>query len=145
VRSPEDIIIQGATAIGEKTRQGVLVRTLDGAVPLKKLSFGYQTMMAWIGDIALRLFVAHPTSRNPLHSPAIVVIDEIDLHLHPKWQRELRGLLTENFPNVQFIATAHSPLIAQAFLDANLAVISRDGDHSIIENDPVSIANWRID
>ncbi len=145
VKNSDGIDIKGATAIGEKTRQGVWVTTRDGAVPLKQLSFGYQTMTAWIGDIAMRLFAANPTSRNALHAPAIVVIDEIDLHLHPRWQRELRGLLTKNFPNVQFIATAHSPLIAQAFLDANLAVISRVGDHSVIENEPAAIANWRID
>jgi len=145
VETSADIIIHGATAIGEKRQQGVLVRTRDGEVPLKQLSFGYQTMMAWVGDIAMRLFTAHPESTNPLQSPAIVVIDEIDLHLHPKWQRDLRGLLTHHFPNVQFIATAHSPLIAQAFLDANLAVVTREGDHSIIENDPVAIKDWRVD
>lgn len=145
VRSSKDIVIQGATAIGEKTRQGVFVHTRDGAVPLKQLSYGYQTMMAWIGDIAMRLFAEHPTSKAPLHAPAIVVIDEIDLHLHPKWQRSIRALLTEHFPNVQFIATAHSPLMAQAFLDANLAVVIREGDHSIIVNDPVAIRDWRVD
>ena len=145
VNSSSDIIIHGATAIGESTKQGVLVRTLDGEVPLKQLSFGYQTMMAWIGDIAMRLFLAAPESRNALQIPAIVVVDEIDLHLHPKWQREMRELLSAAFPNVQFVATAHSPLLAQAFLDANLAVVIRDGDHSVIENDPVAVANWRID
>lgn len=145
VGSSSDIIIQGATAIGEKTKQGVFVRTRDGEVPLKQLSFGYQTMMAWIGDIAMRLFLHAPDSDNALHVPAIVVVDEIDLHLHPKWQREMRSLLSAAFPNVQFVATAHSPLLAQAFLDANLAVVMRDGDHSVIENDPAAIADWRID
>lgn len=145
VGAAKDIVIQGATAIGEKTKMGVMVRTRDGLVPLKQLSFGYQTMMAWIGDIAMRLFSENPTSKNPLHFPAIVIVDEIDLHLHPHWQRQIRELLTAHFPNVQFIATAHSPLMAQAFLDANLAVVTRDGDHSIIENDPAAIINWRID
>jgi predicted ATP-binding protein involved in virulence len=145
VASAESIRIYAPKALGRKARTGVFVKTADGEVPLRQLSFGYQTMMAWGADIGWRLFQRYPTSKAPLHEPAIVIIDEIDLHLHPKWQRALRGLLTQHFPNVQFVATAHSPLIAQAFLDANLAVVMRDGDHSIIENDPGSIRNWRID
>jgi AAA domain, putative AbiEii toxin, Type IV TA system len=74
-------------------------------------------MMAWVSDIGWRLFARYPDSLNPFHEPAIVLVDEIDLHLHPKWQRQLRERLTLHFPNVQFIATAHSPLMVQAFLD----------------------------
>jgi predicted ATP-binding protein involved in virulence len=145
VRSPKQIQVFGASAIGEQRKTGVFVRTADGEVPLRELSFGYKTMMSWIGDVALRLFQEYPESSNALSEPVIIVIDEIDLHLHPSWQRELRELLSRHFPNAQFIATAHSPLIAQAFLDANLAVILREGDHSVIENDPVAVANWRVD
>jgi energy-coupling factor transporter ATP-binding protein EcfA2 len=145
VGSADRIKIYGAAAIGEQRRKGVYVETADGEVPLRQLSFGYQTMIAWVGDIAWRLFQKNPNSTNPLAEAAIVVIDEIDLHLHPTWQRQIRDLLSKHFPNVQFIATAHSPLIAQSFLDANLAVIRRDGDHSTIENDPVAVENWRVD
>jgi predicted ATP-binding protein involved in virulence len=53
--------------------------------------------------------------------------------------------LTGRFPNVQFIATAHSPLVAQAAADANLAVLRREGDHVVIDNDLGHIRNWRID
>ena len=101
--------------------------------------------MAWAADIGWRLFAHYPKSARPLNEAAIVLIDEIDLHLHPSWQRARQYLLTQQFPNVQFVATAHSPLIAQAFLDANLAVVVREADHSIIENEPVAIANWRVD
>src|SRR5207247_817848 len=125
--------------------RGVGVSTKDGEVPLRQLSYGYQTMMAWAFDIGWRLFRHYPDASSPLQQPAIVLIDEIDLHLHPRWQRDIRARLSIHFPNVQFIATAHSPLIAQAFLDANLAVVVRDGDHSVIENDPVKVDNWRVD
>jgi predicted ATP-binding protein involved in virulence len=87
----------------------------------------------------------YPDSPDPLAEPAVVLVDEIDLHLHPKWQRKLMGFLTERFPNTQFIATAHSPLVAQAAADANLAVLRRDGDHVVIENDVDNIRGWRID
>lgn len=145
VRRAANIVIYGPSALGERRKKGVYVRTPDGEVPLRQLSFGYQTMMAWICDLAWRLFVHNPRSNHPLNEPAIVIVDEIDLHLHPSWQRQIRSLLTRHFPNVQFIATAHSPLIAQAFLDANLAVVMRDGNHSMIENDPVAVATWRLD
>jgi predicted ATP-binding protein involved in virulence len=145
VETSDKIKIYRPSAIGTLAKTGVYVRTSDGEIPLRQLSFGYQTMMAWAADIGWRLCAHYPNSRTPLNEPAIVLIDEIDLHLHPSWQRDIRDLLTDQFPNVQFIATAHSPLIAQAFLDANLAVIIREGDHSIIENEPARIASWRVD
>jgi predicted ATP-binding protein involved in virulence len=80
------------------------------------------------------------------------LVDEIDLHLHPKWQREIRNELSKHFPNVQFIATAHSPLMAQTYLDANLAVIKLEHlpkrsqqKHAVIINDPVVVKDWRLD
>ena len=143
----EDIgsfVFKGPTSRAS-TEGGVFVRTKDGLVPLRVLSFGYKTMMAWAGDIAWRLFERYPNSSNPFAEPAIVLIDEIDLHLHPRWQRQIRELLASCFPNTQFVATAHSPLMAQAYLDANLAVVTREDDHSVILNDPGVIATWRID
>jgi predicted ATP-binding protein involved in virulence len=145
VGEADNITIYPPLALGSSGRTGVYVRTSDGEVHLRQLSFGYQTMMAWVVDIGWRLFARYPESNNPLHEPAIVLVDEIDLHLHPRWQRQIREQLTLHFPNVQFIATAHSPLMAQAYLDANLAVVLRQGDHSVIENDPAVLANWRVD
>ena len=55
------------------------------------------------------------------------------------------GFLTERFPNTQFIVTSHSPLIVQAAAGANLAVLKREGDHVVIDNDPETIRGWRID
>jgi len=109
------------------------------------LSLGYQTVSAWTVDIARRLFERYPKSSNPLHEPAIVVVDEIDLHLHPLWQRKIRGHLIKHFPNVQFIATAHSPLMVQSSLNENLAVVRWQDDHMVIDNDPIAIRDWRLD
>jgi predicted ATP-binding protein involved in virulence len=102
-------------------------------------------MIAWIVDFARRLVERYPESPNPLAESAVVLIDEIDLHLHPKWQRELIGFLTERFPNTQFIATAHSPLVVQSAAAANIALLKREGDHVIIENNPETIRGWRVD
>lgn len=116
-----------------------------GWVPLRQLSHGYQTLIAWIVDLASRMLDRYPNSPDPLAEPAVVLVDEIDLHLHPAWQRKLIGYLTERFPNTQFIATAHSPLIVQAASDANIALLKRVGDHVEIINDVEDIKNWRVD
>jgi energy-coupling factor transporter ATP-binding protein EcfA2 len=120
-------------------------KTPYGWVPLKQLGYGYRTMIAWVVDFAARMVERYPDSPDPLAEPAVVLVDEIDLHLHPKWQREVIGFLTERFPNTQFIVTAHSPLIVQSAAGANIAVLKREGDHVVIENHPETIRGWRID
>jgi energy-coupling factor transporter ATP-binding protein EcfA2 len=123
----------------------VEVRTPYGWVAMRDLSLGYRTLLAWMVDLASRLFERYPQSPNPLAEPAVVLVDEIDLHLHPSWQRQLIGYLTERFPNTQFIVTAHSPLVVQSATDANIVVLRREGDHVIIDNDLESIRGWRVD
>lgn len=121
------------------------VETPYGWVPLADLSLGYRTMIAWTVDLASRLFEFYPDSPNPLAEPAVVLVDEVDLHLHPKWQRALRGHLTERFPNAQFIVTAHSPLVVQASEDENIVLLRREGDHVVIDNDVETVRGWRVD
>jgi hypothetical protein len=120
-------------------------QTPYGWVHLRQLGYGYQTLIAWMIDFASRMVERYPDSPNPLAEPAVVLVDEIDLHLHPQWQRKLIGHLTEHFPNTQFIATAHSPLVVQAAAGANIAVLRREGDHVVIDNDAKAVRGWRID
>ena len=101
--------------------------------------------MTWMVDFASRLFERYPDSPNPLAEPAIALVDEIDLHLHPRWQRTLMQFLSETFPNTQFIVSAHSPLVVQAATDANIVLLRREGDHVVIDNDIQAIKGWRID
>ena len=118
-----------------------------GWVRLREMSLGYQTMVVWITDFASKLFIRYPESKNPLAEPAIVLIDEIDLHLHPEWQRKLIGYLSRLFPNTQFIATAHSPLVVQAAGDAgaNVVLLKRVGDQTIVVQDLEDVRGWRVD
>ena len=146
IGGPDDIKILGPRSpIHDSERTGVHVRTPSGPVPLHQLSLGYRTVFAWTVDLAWRLLEHYPRSSKPLHQPAIVLVDEIDLHLHPLWQREVRDQLAKQFSQVQFIATAHSPLMAQSSLGANLAVVRWENDHAVIENDPLVIDSWRLD
>ena len=121
--------------------------TEDGWLPYANLGLGYRSVMGLIGDLAWRLYTAYPESAEPLKEAAVVLIDEIDLHLHPTWQRKIIGTLSERFPNVQFIATAHSPLMVQAAAGHNLVLLRREGasNEVVAVNDVDGIANWRLD
>jgi len=120
-------------------------KTPDGWLRLNALSLGYQTMISWMVDLAAHMFQRYPDSPNPIAEPAVVLIDEIDLHLHPKWQRTIMAYLSERFVNTQFIVTAHSPLIVQAAENANIAVLKREGDQVVIHQQPQDVKGWRID
>jgi predicted ATP-binding protein involved in virulence len=146
LEDPKKIHVHGPTLPGRpEDPSGVWIETFSGQVPLHSLSIGYQTMFAWTVDLAWRMAQHHRDSSNPLQEPAVVLIDELDLHLHPKWQRRVRRDLSEVFPRVQFIVTTHSPVLAQTYLDTNIAVLARDGDHAIIDNDPKTVRSWRLD
>ncbi len=125
----------------------VELRTPYGWVRPHQLSLGYRTLLAWVVDLAHQMFARYPDSEDPLAEPVVVLVDEIDLHLHPRRQRDLIGFLGQRFPNAQFIVTAHSPLVVQAAPDANLVVVRRENgdDHVTIHNDPAAVRGWRVD
>jgi len=76
---------------------------------LNQLSAGYRNMLALVMDFARRLAQANPHLENPLEAEAILMIDELDLHLHPTWQQKIIPDLRKVFPNTQIIASTHSP------------------------------------
>ena len=94
---------------------------------VSQLSQGEKSMMALVGDIARRLAMMNQSLANPLQGDGIVLIDEVDLHLHPKWQRNLVRQLSETFPNCQFVLTTHSPLVISDAKDVLCYVLS-DGE-----------------
>jgi predicted ATP-binding protein involved in virulence len=89
----------------------------DGKTPeydvldIMQLSAGEKMLFALVTDMAKRLIGANPALENPLEGQGIVLIDEIDIHLHPKWQRTVLRKLRKIFPNVQFVVTTHSPFV----------------------------------
>ncbi len=107
-----------------------LVITKDGQdLNLSQLSDGEQLSLGMVADIAHRLVIANPKLTNPLEGKGIVLIDEIELHLHPAWQRRIVPALEKTFPGIQFILTTHSPQVvseiarSQVFLLENFKVI----------------------
>lgn len=73
------------------------------------MSQGEKCYLVMVCDLARRFAIANPGRSNPLEGEGVVLIDELDLHLHPKWQMEVVGKLRQIFPNCQFFATTHSP------------------------------------
>ena len=124
---------------------GVRFTTPYGAVELSALGLGYQTTATWIADLALRLYERYPDSPDPLSEPGIVLIDNIELHLHPRWQRRVMEDLSQFFPAIQFVATAHSPLIVQAAEGGNVAVLRKFDDQVEIKMHRESVNAWRAD
>lgn len=122
----------------------VRLATWYGFVPIHELSLGYKTLIAWMVDFAKGLLDRYPDSENPLAEPAVCLVDEIDLHLHPKFQRTIIQFLTETFPNTQFIVTAHSPLIVQSAEDANIILLKREGNETVVA-DSIDVHSWRVD
>jgi predicted ATP-binding protein involved in virulence len=141
----DEIRVASHARANQQLRASAEVHGPDGWVPFSSLGLGYRTMTAWIVDLSSRLFERYSALDDPLSGPAVCLVDEIDLHLHPRWQRDLIARLSTLFPRTQFIATAHSPLIVQAAPDANLIVLRRQADGVVIDNAPRSVRKWRVD
>ena len=94
-----------------RKKQTVVVKKDDVEIDFSMLSDGEKEIITMFGDIARRLALANEALENPLEGNGVILIDEIDLHLHPSWQRKIIHALTETFPNCQFIITSHSPQV----------------------------------
>ena len=103
-----------------------------------QLSDGEKCLLAMVGDLARRLAIANPSLKDPLHGKGVVLIDEIDLHLHPSWQRKIIPALNQTFPNCQFIATTHSPQIIGHVLPHSIFMLEHGRDGIISTHPEVS-------
>ncbi len=107
----------------------MVVEKLGTEIIVDQLSDGEKCQLALAGDLARRLAVANPSLSNPLKGKGIVLIDEIDLHLHPAWQRNVISVLTRTFPKCQFIVSTHSPQIVSEVKNESIFILTRsNGD-----------------
>ena len=109
----------------DKDRKAMVFDTPDGPVSLADLSDGYQNVAAWVGDLLYRTTTVFGDLPNPLAAQGLLLLDEIDLHLHLRWQRRLRTFLEEKLPNLQIVATTHSPMTAQQTGPGEVFILSR--------------------
>jgi energy-coupling factor transporter ATP-binding protein EcfA2 len=89
----------------------VMVRTIDGTIPIDLVSQGTISVLGWAGTLLQRMHEIYPDSHWPESEPAIVLVDELDAHMHPGWQRVLIPVLKDRLPKLQLIGTTHSPLV----------------------------------
>lgn len=102
---------------------------------IEDLSAGYQSILNLVIDLAYRMAILNPNMKQRMNGvEGIVLIDEIDSNLHPKWQWRMIEALTETFPNVQFIAATHSPIIVSSCKNANIISINEKKEVRYIED-----------
>ncbi len=111
---------------------------------VNQLSDGEKCLMALVGDLARRMAIANPVRSNPLEGEGIILIDEIDLHLHPKWQRLIVPKLLEVFSNCQFIISTHSPHVITHVQPENLFLLKQT-DVGIVAERPVESYGKSVD
>jgi len=92
-------------------------------VPFPALSDGYRAYLGWIGDLLYHICETCPRGRKLTDNHGIVMVDEIDLHLHPQWQMQVLPMIAKALPHIQFIVTSHSPLIAGSLEWMNVLVM----------------------
>jgi energy-coupling factor transporter ATP-binding protein EcfA2 len=106
-------LLPGDVKIAGVTKDGLIEFLVDGQlVPTISLSDGFRSVISLAGDLIWRLLQAFPDLDDPTSASGVVLIDELDIHLHPSWQREIAGWLRDVFPHLQFFVATHSPLVA---------------------------------
>lgn len=130
VRSAISICVEGCRSVRYAENMGeVVLEFYDGRlVPFQRLSDGYRLILAMAADIAWRCAALNPHLRSAAttETSGVVLIDEIDLHLHPKWQRGIVFNLMRAFPRLQFIVTTHSPFVIQSMKSGQVSSLDRD-------------------
>lgn len=110
---------------------GDTVQTLE----LAQLSDGYRNLLAIALDFARRLAQANPNWSNPLEAPGILLIDEVELHLHPRWQQTVIPRLRTAFPNTQLILSTHSPVVLSTVRREHLHLLGTDHQFETLPED----------
>jgi len=114
----------------------VLVETDDGPIPLEQVSQGTGSVLCWVGTLLQRMYEIYrdiPDGERPEHQPALVLIDELDAHMHPEWQQLLVTTLRETFPRLQVLASTHSPLVVLNMKPGEIITFTRAGHRPSIE------------
>lgn len=109
----------------------------DQELTVNQLSDGEKGLLAMVGDLARRLAIANPGLDDPLQGSAVVLIDEIEQHLHPAWQRRVIPNLIKTFPNCQFIVTTHSPQVISQVQPESIYIL-QSVDDNIVAKRPES-------
>jgi predicted ATPase len=112
-----DTRIEDVEIVEQEGRRVVAFRRGGVSLSIIELSDGYRAMLSVVLDLAIRYAQTFSALDDPLAGEAMVAIDEVDLNLHPRWQRRIIDQLTSLFPGTRFVLTTHSPAVVQAAID----------------------------
>lgn len=124
---PDDMGFEGEFVEGEFYFDFRGVKTPFGA-----LSDGYKGFIGWIGDLLYHICMGCPAGKKLVENKGLVLVDEIDLLLHPEWQRTVISSLSEHLPELQFVFTTHSPIVSSSVEKENVFVMETADDGSAI-------------
>ncbi|MCB9658504.1 MAG: AAA family ATPase [Sandaracinaceae bacterium] len=134
----------GVKQAGDLMERDRVHQTFGGTsykLPAVALAHGYQSTLAWISDVFGHYMLEHGGKPTMAEVRGLVLVDEIDLYLHPRWQRTLIPALIRTFPNVQFVVTTHSPVVLANVAPASIVVLGQDpntGDILATHIDPMT-------
>ncbi|WP_309732989.1 AAA family ATPase [Chamaesiphon sp. OTE_75_metabat_556] len=109
------------------------IKKSDREIAVDLLSDGEKSLLAMVGHLSRKLAEYNEDLENPLEASALILIDEIELHLHPAWQRMIIPRLTQTFPNCQFIVTTHSPQVLSHVDPECIHILDYDGDNVVVK------------
>lgn len=121
-----DALVPNAELLARPVRGDYLFRRGPTELPFDALSDGYRAYIGWIADLLYHICKGVPAGARLVDTRGIVLVDEIDLHLHPEWQRTVVPTLATTFPKLQFILTTHSPLVVGSVHRQNVRVLLED-------------------
>lgn len=118
----------------------VEVKVINDGIALNifNISKGQQVFLSLIADLVRRLILLNPSLNNPLNGQGIVLIDEIELHLHPDWQQNIISSLIKNFPNIQFVITTHSPIVLSTVTSRKIRVLGENSFNEDVAQIPLA-------
>ncbi len=121
-----DQLLPGVEILPEPVRGEYVFRRHGSDLPFDALSDGYRTYIGWVADLLYHISMGAPYGTKLVDARGIVLVDEVDLHLHPDWQTTVVPTLAETFPKLQFILTSHSPLVAGTLHRRSVRTLIRD-------------------
>ena len=129
VRTAMTAMLEGFDHIRiERQPLTMMVEKEGVSLNINQLSDGEKCTIALFGDLARRLAIANPALESPLDGTGVVLIDELELHMHTQWQRKILRVLKETFPNIQFLVTTHSPqVLGETGEDYNIITLKKEG------------------
>ena len=121
-------------------------KTPDGRLPINVLSQGTQSVIQWLGILLIGYAEYYEFPKNLEEKPGIVIIDEIDAHMHPSWQRRILPALSRNFPNLQIFCSSHSPFVLAGLKAGQAHLLRRDDKGKlVVSSNEKDIRGWSVD